>query len=407
MNIWIDILSVKKGIILILISIVCISAVNASIIGEKWSPVTGNASWSPRYDHTALAFDNKMWVLGGTGGSDVWYSADGIAWIKATDSAGWLPRSGHSSVEYMGKMWVLGGGSETNLKNDVWYSADGITWVQATGNANWSPRWGHSALVFDNKIWVIGGDAEAPKSPLRVEYKNDVWYSTDGSTWVQATGNANWSPRWGQSALVFDNKMWVIGGAGIDDKKYSTYYNDTWYSTDGSTWIQATGTANWLPRSEHQSVVFGQRMWVLGGYIGLKSISGRQEVAANDAWYSFDGKIWYPASRDSDWSQRSGHQVIEFNNRMWILGGKEPGNPQNRGFDLGPGYPQYQRSFNTLKNDVWKSDSVIVNPTSVPSTQPHPTEKLTQPAPLSYITLCASLIFSVFVLRYLWQKKLR
>ena len=41
---------------------------------------------------------------------------------------------------------------------------------------------------FDGKIWVLGGSAKS--------YKNDVWYSTDGINWSEATKNAAWSVRW-------------------------------------------------------------------------------------------------------------------------------------------------------------------------------------------------------------------
>ena len=34
-------------------------------------------------------------------------------------------------------------------------------------------------LVYDNKMWVLGGDS-APN-------KNDVWYSTNGKDWERAT----------------------------------------------------------------------------------------------------------------------------------------------------------------------------------------------------------------------------
>lgn len=384
---------VKQGLLIVLIGIFCISAVDAEIIGEKWTIVTGNANWSPRFDHSALVFDNKMWVLGGSGGNDCWDSRDGVTWIKVTDSAGWLPRSGHSSVVFDNRMWILGGGSGTEMKNDAWYSADGSTWTQATAHAGWSPRMGHTSLVYDNKLWVIGGEGidNGSSTPY-----NDVWYSTDGSAWIRATADANWSPRWGHTSLVYHNKMWVIGGKEIDNRR-SMQYNDVWYSADGSTWIQATADAEWSRRSEHQSVVFGQRMWVLGGYTGLKSRNGRQELASNDAWYSYDGKIWYPATDNAGWSPRNGHQVVVFHDRMQVLGGIEPGGPEDMIYELGPGEYVYSKLPDTLDNDVWESVSVIKSPTSSSVTPSSIREKPTQSAPLSPITIWSSLIICIIV----------
>jgi hypothetical protein len=48
----------------------------------------------------------------------------------------------------------------------VWRSDDGSNWTQATANASWSSRYGHTSIVFDNKIWAIGGFANS--------YSNDV-----------------------------------------------------------------------------------------------------------------------------------------------------------------------------------------------------------------------------------------
>ena len=81
-----------------------------------------------------------------------------------------------------------------------------MDWTQATTSAGWSARQWHTSVVFDNKIWVIGGCENSSS------YKNDVWYSTDGVNWTQATANAGWSARYGHTSVVFNNKIWVIGG---------------------------------------------------------------------------------------------------------------------------------------------------------------------------------------------------
>lgn len=383
MNNRVDGILLKQGILVILICTFCVSTVGASIIGEKWSVVLGNASWSPRYDHTAFAFNNELWILGGSGGNDVWKSGDGLTWAKVTDRAGWLSRSGHTSVVFDNRMWVLGGGSGSGMKNDVWYSEDGSTWTQATGNAGWSPRSGHASVVYDGKIWVLGGGSGS-------DMKNDVWCSTDGNSWIQVTGNANWSSRSGHTAIVFDNKMWVLGGSS---------QSDAWYSTDGITWIAATENAEWTHRSGHQSVVFGGKMWILGGYIGLRSMAARQELASNDAWYSYDGKIWYPATDEAEWSPRYGHQAVVFHDRMWVLGGNEPGDPESGVFDLGPGEYVYSRLPDIIDNDVWQSVSVIKSPTTAPPVvQTHITGKITsRSSPVSVITISLSGIVSVFL----------
>ena len=94
---------------------------------------------------------------------------------------------------------------------------DEMEWTQATASAGWSWRVDHTSVVYDGKMWVIGGYAG----------KNDVWWSTDGVTWTQATEHANWSARYRHTSVVYDGKMWVIGGYDGSVK------NDVWRSTVG------------------------------------------------------------------------------------------------------------------------------------------------------------------------------
>jgi len=137
-------------------------------------------------------------------------------------------------------------------------------WTQATSSASWSTRSYHTSVVYDNKMWIIGGyGVSGPK--------NDVWYSSDGITWTQATSSASWSARDSHTSVVYDNKMWVIGGYAS-----SSYKNDVWYSINGITWTQAP-SAPWSARCFHTSVVYDNKMWVMGG-----AISGGSK---NDVWF--------------------------------------------------------------------------------------------------------------------------
>jgi len=87
-------------------------------------------------------------------------------------------------------MWVIGGMDEdTNIQNDVWYSSDGVTWTQATAAPAFSARVGSYSVAYNNKMWMIGGTDESDN------YLNDVWYSSDGAAWIQATAAAAFSPR--------------------------------------------------------------------------------------------------------------------------------------------------------------------------------------------------------------------
>ena len=139
----------------------------------------------------------------------------------------------------------------------------GDQWFEATDSAGWTARSSHTSVVFDNKMWVIGGYDGTNRL-------KDVWYSSDGTSWTRATSSAGWTARYGHTSVVFDNKMWVIGGNDSSGRR-----RDVWYSSNGTSWTQATDSAEWTGREKHTSVVFDNKMWVIGG------------SSKNDVWYSY------------------------------------------------------------------------------------------------------------------------
>lgn len=228
-------------------------------------------SW--RYSHSSVVYGGKMWIIGGYDGrylNDVWYSTNGTTWTCVTAHAQWSPRSGHKSVVFNGKMWVMGGGwsdGTWEIYNDVWYSTDGASWMEATSHALWPAEACLASVVYDEKMWVIG---------------RGVWCSTNGRTWT-AVATFTLGP-WrgslgGMGAVACDGKIWVMGGLTPSLVKS----NDVWRTRDGKSWTQATPYAAWRPRQEFPVVVFNRKMWVLGG---LDKNSWGDLTFLNDVWYS-------------------------------------------------------------------------------------------------------------------------
>jgi len=254
--------------------------------------------------------------------------------VCATSNHSFNQRFLHTSIIFDNKIWGIGGAdamgaTSVNNHNDLWYSIDGIDWTQATAKANFPQRHYHTSVVFNNKMWVIGGDASNFWSDKNV--KNDVWYSTDGIAWTQAPPNNVFSSRGGHTSAIFDNKIWVIGGY----DSLSQLKNDVWYSTDGIDWTQATAQTNFSPRWGHTSVVFDNKIWVIGG-------SDTSLNQKNDVWYSTNGIDWTQATTQANFPPRHGHTSVVFDNKIWVIGGA-----------AGSSGPS---SYDTnIKNDVWYS----------------------------------------------------
>lgn len=237
--------------------------------------------WSPRRNHRAITVDTRIFVLGGR--------AREIADIPRDRTVGGIlsPRVGNDPFY---SMWR----EPSVLKNDVWASDDeGGTWflvtpgchapqvddvlagdkaqgkygapenecltdsdcygvgecldVGSTGHMTcvcpmWSPRELHAVAVHLEVMYVVGGFVSLRKSNCGdyacgdVDagayrgYKSDVWYSSDGETWDVAVTEADWLPRGDHGLFIFENVMYVVGGAADGGDGETSFLNDVWYS---------------------------------------------------------------------------------------------------------------------------------------------------------------------------------
>ena len=256
----------------------------------------------------------QIFVLGGDDGSDnlndVWFSADGKSWGK-TANAGWSKRQYHQAVSHNDRLYVLGGNDGSNRLKDVWWSANGKDWSLETDNAEWPKRRGHQAVSHHGRLYVLGG---YDKKPL-----NDVWSSVDGKKWSRETGNERWSRREGHQALSHNGRLYVLGGLDNDFNRL----NDVWSSADGKNWSQETAHAEWTLRLYYQALSHNGRLYVLGG-LGI----GTSNANLNDVWSSADGKNWSQETAGAEWKERTGHQAVSYNDRLYVLGGLDNGNDE-------------------------------------------------------------------------------
>ena len=223
--------------------------------------------------------------------------------------------------------------------------------------ANWfSARANHQMINFENSLYVIGGydgtyendvwinnDSNwsqvtiAPFSPRsdhqavvyndRVyviggndgTYKGDVWSTSDLNTWTNETNSTLFSARIGHQVVVYNGKMYLIGG------NDGQPMNDIYSSSNGSTWSEIrayeyNSTECFKGRSGHQVVVYNGKMYLIGGYDG--------SVFKNDVWSSSDGLNWTEETASAGFTARDGHRVVVYNDKMYLIGGVSNGSMQ-------------------------------------------------------------------------------
>jgi hypothetical protein len=305
----------------------------------RWVKVTDRAAFAPRDGAGAVVFRNRMWLLGGWNPGDavhfprvcnneVWSSSDGAAWalIKpntfgrpgfATQSD-WEGRHTAGYAVFRDRMWIIGGdANQGHYQNDVWSSEDGRHWTQVNSGrpVPWAPRALHYTLVFRGKVWVMGGQTMPAFAPAREVFYRDIWNSADGVHWERVLPEEPWWPARGMigGSVVFGDRMWILGGGTYDTPQTPDrrFYNDVWSSADGVHWKRQTERAPWKPRQYHDVAVFDGRMWVLEGYDGANR---------NDVWHSADGVDWHEVP-GTPWKARHAASVFVFDGALWVVAG--------------------------------------------------------------------------------------
>ena len=315
----------KYPVFAIFLSICVSDEVFAQDKNPDWVQVTKNAAWNARDSQGEVVYKNKLWILGGWFNSyeapprDVWSSSDGKEWSMVTKSAPWIHSDLPMSFVFRNRMWLMGGWYNGRLpghsaSNQVWSSTDGQTWKRTREEAGWTPRLAAAVVEFKGKIWMLGGIENyyfGDSSSL----KNDVWYSSNGKKWKRATENAGWPPRAYHQAAVLNGKMYIFGGG-----NYVPGYramNDVWSTEDGIHWIKE-GNAPWHERLWFSSVVYRDRIWVMGGW------SNNPYKNWSDVWYSRDGKHWTEYKCDTVWRERHELSAFVFQDKIWVAGGMIP-----------------------------------------------------------------------------------
>ena len=89
----------------------------------------------------------------------------------------------------------------------MWSSSDGEHWERVTLAAGWAPRIWLPAVVYHERMWVLGGWSNNPSKNW-----GDTWYLQDGRQWQPLETKHGWQARHEQSACVYQDKIWVAGG---------------------------------------------------------------------------------------------------------------------------------------------------------------------------------------------------
>jgi N-acetylneuraminic acid mutarotase len=295
----------------------------------QYAPINANGSVGPwsnttsfttaRRYQTSVVYNGYAYVMGGTGGtttdySDVQYTAINPAGVTAdsyaatTALSSW--RRGHASVAYNGRMYVIGGfnGSSLGTVEYATINTDGTlgSWTATTSVI--PPRFGHTAVAYNGYMYVLGG--------YNIGYLDDVQYAPINSNGTLGSWTATTSfttARSYHTSVAYNGYLYVMGGSDItirDDVQYAPINSN---GTIG-TWTATTSFTT--ARRGHASVVYGKYVYIIGGESSGGNLNDVQYAPINS-----DGTIGTWTATTSFTTARSYHASVVSNGYLYILGG--------------------------------------------------------------------------------------
>ncbi len=256
----------------------------SSADGSSWTKEVNDGAagmFARRAGHACAVFNNRLWLSGGyvetetdyTVFDDVWSSADGRNWVQETASAEYYSRAWHKMVAYDNKLWIIGGETVDGdgnpvLLDECWSSGNGVTWQLKSKVVSFFARKQMQCAAFNGKMWVFGGYGKS--SSGTVVPLNDIWSTTNGDTWTLEKSNGGFAGRCSFGMTQFNGRIWMAGGATKPEVFDAGFYNDVWASNDGLNWVEilpgSAGSAEqFSPRSGHELGAVGGRLFIGGG----------------------------------------------------------------------------------------------------------------------------------------------
>ncbi len=189
-----------------------------SFDGVEWEElaVIGEPGFSDGFD--VAVFNNRIWATGtyyhseGYHTSTISSSPDGVRWQYHTTDADFPPLERHQLVAFQDKLWLIGGSvawseEDSGPSSQIWSSVDGDNWILEQETAAFGVRAGHKVIEFNNQLWLIGGYNNQYDEDLI-----DVWVSDNGVDW-ERTGRLDFLfDSYAPTLAVHKEELWIVGG---------------------------------------------------------------------------------------------------------------------------------------------------------------------------------------------------
>ncbi|GFG28824.1 hypothetical protein Cfor_03040 [Coptotermes formosanus] len=233
-------------------------------------------------------------------------------------------RSKHTAVAYDDAIYVFGGDNGKIMLNDLLrFDVKEKSWGRALGTGTPpAPRYHHSAVVHGASMFIFGGYTGDIHSNSNLTNKNDLFeYKFQTAQWIE------WKfigrtpvPRSAHGAAVYDGKLWIF--AGYDG---NARLNDMWTISllgDSKCWEEVVQEGECPPTCCNFPVaVARESMFVFSGQSGAKITNSLFQ-------FHFQSRCWTRISTEHILrsappppARRYGHTMVAFDRHLYVFGG--------------------------------------------------------------------------------------
>lgn len=240
-----------------------------------------------------------------------------------------------STAFFKGKLYILGayypnGTSTTGVAYyELYTSNDGGKWTKVNTNPNVVGGFGAKLVVFNEKLYAIGGarlwgvDVNGGARESSASWR--IMSSLDGTEWTDLTPGQLNQPtgRMFPQVVVHNGRIILRRGKMIGFGMIQNInHSDTYQTTDGTIWTRVNpNTTTATNRNDDAMFSFNNKLWIAGGYPNFISESNMR----GDLWSSSDnGATWIQESAVSGTDlTRFGHEVVSYGGKLYMIGGEK------------------------------------------------------------------------------------
>lgn len=223
-------------------------------------------------------------------------------WSNVTGKAAFPQSYGFPVFVVKGKMYAF-------HSEGVWTSADGANWQKTDLPSIRSEANETRYIQFNDAVYALGQNKGNYLDGIK--FGSTIRRTIDFKKWQTVAEKSELPDRVFYGSIVFGGKIWLMGG--YDGKNY---HNDIWNSKDGVHWKRVAEHAAWSPRNV-SVVEFRNRLWIFGGGV----IDGDRVINPNsskEVWSSADGVNWTQVSMKTE--RGIGGTPIVFDDKLWFVG---------------------------------------------------------------------------------------